>query len=147
MKKAYRVIAYLIALGVALQASFIAFGMFGFAHALDSGAVVDESYLEHNGNAGWVLHDIGGSCIEALALALLIVSFFAKVPGGKKWALIIIGVVFLQVALAFAAFVAPGFGMLHGINALVLFTTAIYTARRANRREPAMPEPELTAAP
>ena len=43
-------------------------------------------------------------------------SFFAKIPGGTKWALIVFGVVVLQYALAFFARLAtlPALGALHG---------------------------------
>jgi hypothetical protein len=61
-----------------------------------------------------------------LGLILLIVSFFAakQVPGARKWAGIVFGLILLQVALALFAFSIPALGALHGLNALAVFGTA-----------------------
>jgi heme A synthase len=63
---------------------------------------------------------------------LVILSFFAKIPGGAKWALIVFGVVVVQYALAFLARIAslPTLGALHGFNALILFGVAVTAAMR-----------------
>ena len=125
MKQTYRVLAGLIALGVLVQAGAIAFGWFDAINAVDSGEVIDGDY---EGNAGHAIHAIVGMMVmPLLGLIFLIASFFARkvVPGAVKWAGIVFGVTLLQVALAFAAFSAPVLGALHGINALVLFSTAV----------------------
>jgi hypothetical protein len=140
MKITYRVLAYLIATGVMLQAAFIAFAVFGLIHDIDSGQVVDQSY---EGNAGPSLHGITGMMvIPLLAIVFLIVSFFARIRGGVTWAGIVLGVVFLQVTLAFVAFGAEVVGLLHGFNALVLFTVALYAGLRVTRTRTAQPRPE-----
>ena len=131
MKSAYRALAYLIAAGVPLQAAFIAFVMFGLIHDVDQGEVVSQSYEP---NAGASLHGITGMLIiPSLAIILMIVSFFARVPRGVMWAGIIFGVVLLQVTFAFVAFGAEVVGLLHGFNALVLFTMALYAGLRVAR--------------
>jgi hypothetical protein len=43
MKSTYRILAYLVAAGVLLQAAFIAFVMFGIIDDVNAGAVVSES--------------------------------------------------------------------------------------------------------
>ena len=124
MKQTYRVVSGLIALGVLVQAAAIAFGWFGAIHELDNGLVIDENY---EGNAGHMLHGINGMYVmPLLGLILLIVSFFAakQVPGARKWAGIVFGLIVLQVALAIVAFSAPIVGALHGLNALALFASA-----------------------
>ena len=124
MKQTYRVVSGLIALGVLVQAAAIAFGWFDAIHGLDNGLVIDENY---EGNAGHVVHGINGMYVlPLLGLILLIVSFFAArtVPGARKWAGIVFGLIVLQVVLAFVAFGAPAVGALHGINALAIFATA-----------------------
>jgi hypothetical protein len=124
VKKTYRVLAGLIAIGVLVQAASVAFGWFDALSAVDAGTVIDGNY---EGNAGHVIHGVVGMMVMPLvALILLILSFFAKtaVPGAVKWAGIVFGVTLLQVALAFAAFSAPVVGALHGINALVLLGVA-----------------------
>ncbi len=60
--------------------------------------------------------------------------YIAKVPGGVKWAAITLLLVVLQVTLGIFGHETPYAGMLHGVNALALFTTAGYTARRAMLR-------------
>jgi hypothetical protein len=85
MRATYRVLAGLVAIGVVLQAMFIAVGWFTALHDMDDGLVIDKNY---DGNWGHVLHgQFGTLVIPLLALVLLVVSFFAKVPGGIKWAL------------------------------------------------------------
>jgi hypothetical protein len=145
MKLTYRVLAYLIAAGVLLQAAFIAFGVFGLVHDVDSGKVVDENY---EGNAGGMLHALNGTfIIPLLALALLVISFFARLPDGRKWAGIVLGLVLLQVALAYTAFGAPIVGSLHGVNALALFAVALLAGCRAGRAAVTPPADESAAAP
>jgi hypothetical protein len=138
MRSTYRVLAGLVALGVVAQASFIAGAWFGVIKDIDDGAILDENY---EGNLGHVLHGIfGQGVIPLLALLLLIVAFFAKVPGGVKWALIVFGVVVLQFVLALISFGVPAVGALHGVNAIVLFTVAVMAARRAAAPAPASAE-------
>jgi hypothetical protein len=144
MKATYRVLAHLIALMVVIQAAGIALGVFGLIHDVDDGKIVDKDY---EGNIGFTIHFFGGQLIiPVLAIALLIVSFFAKVPGGVKWALIVFGVVVLQIALAFVSFGVWAVGGLHAINAFVLLGVAEITARRVNGAEAAKPEAPTGAA-
>jgi hypothetical protein len=79
--------------------------------------------------------------IPLLALVLLIVSFFAKVPGGIRWALYVVGLVALQITLAFVSFGAPVVGLLHGLNAFALAAVASMAARRAAAAPVAATEP------
>lgn len=140
MRGAYRVLAGLIALCVVLQASFIAGAWFGVIKDMDDGAVLDKNY---DGNLGHMLHSIfGTAAIPLLGLILLIVSFFAKVPGGVKWAGIVFGLIVLQVLLAFVSFGVPAVGALHGINAIAVLGTAITASRLASS-----PAPVTQAAP
>lgn len=128
MKSAYRVLAHLVALGVVVQAMAIAFGWFAVIKDVDGGTTIDSSF---EGNAGHMIHGmVGMNLIPLLALVLLIISFFAKVPGGVKWAAIVFGLTVLQVALAFVAFGAPVVGALHGLNALALFAVSVIAGRR-----------------
>jgi hypothetical protein len=139
MKSAYRVLAHLVALGVVVQAMAIAFAWFGVIHDVDGGATIDASF---EGNAGHAIHGmVGMNVLPLVALVLLIVSFFAKVPGGVKWAAIVFGLTVLQVVLAFVAFGAPVVGALHGLNALALFAVAVVAGRRVRTASPALTAP------
>jgi hypothetical protein len=134
MKPTYRVLALLIALGVAVQSMSIALGFFI--------VLKDKNTAE---NIGLELHSVVGMMvIPFLALVLLIVSFFAGVAGGVKWAAIIFGLVVLQVLLAFAALGAPAVGALHGLNALALIAVAGIAGSRVAKQ--AAPSPTSTEA-
>lgn len=129
MKATYRVLAMVIAAGVVLQAMFIALAWFTAIKDMDDGLVIDKNY---DGNLGHTLHgQIGMTVIPLLALALLIVSFFAHLAGGVKWAAIVVGLVVLQVVLAFLSFAVPAIGALHGLNAFALLAVAAIAGRRA----------------
>lgn len=133
MKATYKVLAHLITLDVILQAASIAFGIFGLAHDVDNGKVITEDY---DGNFGLAWHGMSGMMfIPALTLLLFIVSFFAHIPGGVKWAAFVLLAVVLQIVLAFVGFGVPAVGALHGINALVIIGLAETAARRANVAE------------
>jgi hypothetical protein len=137
MRNAYRVLAYLVAAGVALQAAAIAYAMFGLTKWIERGGTLDQSTEltpALDGYTRFQLHGIGGVFIvPALALLLLISSFFAKAPGAIKWALIVFGVTVLQVALGLFAHFVAGVGWLHGANALIVFTTAVMAGMRVHR--------------
>jgi heme A synthase len=144
MTKTYRILADAIATAVALQAALIAFATFGLMNDLDGGKVLDRSY---DGNAGWMLHAvIGDVVIPLMALILMIVAVRAKVPGGVRWAAVVLGVVIVQVALAGVAHAASVVGLLHGLNALILFTVALLAARRGRAQSGAgEPAPSVVA--
>lgn len=145
MKLTYRVLAMLIAVGVVLQAATIAYAWFDVIKDLDGGAVIDENF---EGNAGHALHGILGlMVIPALAIVLLIISFFAKVRGGVKWAALVLLTAVLQIVLAFVSFGVAAVGALHGINALVMLAVAGTAARRASERDVEAASPVVTAAP
>ncbi len=145
MRSTYRALAGLVAVGVVLQAAFIAFAWFDVLSAVDGGEVFDEN---SEGNIGHMLHGIVGMMgIPLVCIALLIVSFFARIPGGVRWAAIVLAVAVVQVLLAFASFEAPVLGLLHGANALVLAIVAGRAARQAGVGEPASgPAPSRAGA-
>ncbi|MEI8407537.1 MULTISPECIES: hypothetical protein [unclassified Kribbella] len=143
MRSVYRVLAGLIAIGVLVQAMSVALGWFTALKDMDEGAVISKNT---DFNFGQGMHGIVGMMvIPALALLLLIVSFFARVEGGIKWALYVFGVVVLQIALAFGAWALPAIGALHGLNAFALLAVASMAARKASG-PPAAPV-EAPAAP
>jgi hypothetical protein len=137
MKQVYRVLAYLVAAGVAIQAASISYGMFALIKWVERGGTLDQSTEltpALGGYVGFSWHAMGGIfALPALSLLFLISSFFAKVPGGIKWALIVFGVTVLQVALGLFSHSVAGVGWLHGINALALFGTAVMAGMRVNR--------------
>jgi hypothetical protein len=138
MKVAYRVLAGLVQVIVVLQAAFIAFGLFGLGHWVDQGNDLTKGAMESDtskitGGTGLILHGLGAIAIVLVALALLVVAFFAKIDGGVRWAALIVGDVILQWVLAFAGFGVPIIGALHGLNAFVLFMLGMMASQAAAR--------------
>ena len=124
MRTAYRVLAYLLALSVAVQASLIAFGAFALEDSIDNGPVSDGD------TTGVTLHHSFAYVVALFAIALLAVSFGAKVEHGVRWAAIPLGLIVAQFFLAYAAYSAPVVGVLHGLNALAIFAVALLAGRR-----------------
>lgn len=143
--KAYRFFAYLIAVEVVLQASFIAFGVFGETKWIeDDGGVLNKAVLDADkhptftGAIGYGLHFLNGMMlIPLIAVIFLIVAFFAKVPSGAKWAAIVLLLVVVQVAMGLSGIV--WLGPLHGINAFILFGTAVMAGKRATAAPASVP--------
>lgn len=148
MRSAYRALAYIVAVEVVVQAAAIAFAFFGLGKWIDDGATLDKSTMESQPNftgaIGFAIHGINGQMIiPLLALILLIVSFFAKIPDGSKWAGFVLLAVVVQVALGMFGHAVPALGPLHGLNAFILFAVAGYAASRVKSSVAPAPEPRL----
>jgi hypothetical protein len=138
MRGAYRVLALLIPVLVAVQAAAVAVNAFGMFQWVDEGQSLTKAVLEGDwewtGAWGAILHGVVGMMvIPLIALLLLIVSFFAKLTGGVLAALVVLLDTVVQVGLAFVAFETPEIGALHGLNAFVLFGLAMMAAQRAKK--------------
>jgi len=94
MRTAYKVLAFLVAAEVAVQAMVMVWGIAGLGKWVDGGGVLDKAVFEEamgSGGmpfsefAGLLVHGINGMFVVPLiALVLLIVSFFTKVRGAIK---------------------------------------------------------------
>ena len=153
MRSAYKFLAYAIDVLILLQAAAIAWAVFGLSSWIEDGNSIDKAKLEnHDGflfteERGFMIHGINGQMIiPLLAIILLVVSFFAKVPGGVKWAGYVLLAVVVQVMLGMFAHGVPGLGALHGLNALILFTVAVVASRRAKAAASSQAEPQAEAA-
>lgn len=144
MRSTYKFLGYAIAVLVVVQAGAIAWAFFGLSDWItNDNGVIDKAYLECDdcesfGTAEWgfAIHMFfnGLVLIPLLSLIMLVVSFFAKVEGGVKLALTIVLLVVLQVIVLpmLSREIDPGFGALHGINALILLGAAAGAGRRAS---------------
>jgi hypothetical protein len=146
MRTVYRVLAYAIAAMVAVQAAAIGYAVFAQLHFLESGGTLDGATLESGapGTAAFIFHMLNGYVVLLVALALLIVSFFAKIPQGVRWAVIVLVCTFLQIAFGTLSRLLAPIGAVHGAIALVLFGVALMAAMRA--RKPAAVEEPVAAA-
>jgi hypothetical protein len=136
MKSAYRVLAYLMALEVLVQAGAIAYALFGLGAWIQSGGVLDKAAMESEttefpGVSGFMVHGMNGQMIvPVIAVLLLVVAFFAKVRGGVALAGMVFGGVAVQVALGILGHSLPLLGWVHGILAIFIFAAALTAARR-----------------
>ena len=157
--KAYRILAFTIAVLVVVQAGAIAWAFFGMTSWItDEGGVVNKELLEctdceqeFTAEWGFAIHMffVGLVLIPLTSLILLITSFFAKVPGGVAMAGGIFGLVILQVFVlpVLSREVWSGFGALHGVNAIVLLGLAYMAGKRASVAIGAPVEPAAPTAP
>lgn len=152
MKTVYRVLGFLIGALVFVQAAAVAYGFFGLGKWVEGGGVVDKAAMESDtttfpGLNGLVIHGLFGTMvIPIVALLFLISSFFAKIPGGVVWALIVVGTVIVQVLLGLLAHSVPALGILHGMVALALLGLAINAAQRVPKALTATSEPAMANA-
>ena len=144
MRKTYRILANAIAALVVVQAGAIAWAFFGLTNEIDkNGLVINKACLESDSGCGggftaewgFAIHMFfnGTILIPLVTIILLIVSFFAKVPGGVKYAAIVFVLVALQafVLPVLSREVGSGFGALHGVNALILMGMAMMAGKQA----------------
>jgi hypothetical protein len=140
MRKTYRILADIIAIEVVIQAMMIVFAVAGLFHWIDGGATLDQSVIDGweddpptwQGAIGHFIHVMNGQfLIPLLGLALLIVSFFAAVPRGTMLAGVILASIIVQVAAGIIAGSAPWVGLIHGLNAFILFGAALQAAKMA----------------
>ena len=138
MRSAYKILGHTIAGFVAIQAAAIALWVFGMLHWVDADEnsltpQVSEDRLEGvTGSLGITIHSFGAIIVALLAIILLIISFFAKVEGGVKWASFVFLAVLFQWVIAIVSFETPGLGFLHGLNALVIAWLGWRVAKQAD---------------
>lgn len=154
MKRTYGVLAFLISFAVVVQAMLIVWGIAGLEKWIDDGGVLDKAAAESDEKlwpevVGLMIHGMNGMMIiPALALLLLIFSFFAKVDGGVKMAIIVLVLVAVQITLGLIGHSVPALGALHGLNAFLLLGSAVHAGMRSRRKTgvTASEEPEPLAA-
>jgi hypothetical protein len=136
MRTTYKVLAYALAVEVLVQAMAIAYAIAGLGKWVeDDGGVLNKQVLDSDnasfqGVGGFAVHGINGTMvIPLLVLVLLVVSLFAKIPGGTRRAGILVGLVALQVFLGIFSHSLPAAIVLHALNAFGIFVMAALTAR------------------
>ena len=134
MQKTFRVLARLIAAGVVAQAVLIAAAHFWAIGQVQDGRQLDSSSLTDNAGDGlhWLLGQI---VIPLLAIALVLAGALIRQRRALVWASVVLGLVIVQIALAYVAGAVPWLGFLHGLNAFVLLGVVLRIP--APDREPA----------
>jgi|tagenome__1003787_1003787.scaffolds.fasta_scaffold20839051_2 uncharacterized sodium:solute symporter family permease YidK len=138
MRNVYRVLAYLLAVEVVVQAMAIAYAIAGLGKWVeDDGGVLNKQVIDSDspdfpGVGGFATHGINGTMIiPIIIILLLIVSFFAKIPGGVRKAAILFGLVALQVFLGIFSHSIPFVIVLHVLNAFAILGMSLVAARSA----------------
>jgi hypothetical protein len=155
MRTAYKLLAYLVAIEVVIQAMAMVWAIAGLGRWVDGGGVLDKAAMESGGTpfpevTGLLVHGINGSfVVPGIALLLVIVSFFTRLRGSVTWAATVFVLTVVQGQLGYLGHEIPAVGALHGLNALALFTVALYTGRRirtATRRGRTLAEDQAPEA-
>lgn len=144
MRTAYRVLAYALVAEVVLQAMMIGIALAGVNKWIDDGHTVTKQVVDSHprfaGSIGFPIHAINGEMlVPLLVLALLVVSFFVKMPEATRRAAILVGLVVLQVVLGLTLQGAPYVALLHVLNAFAILAVALLAARSVPSR------PEVSA--
>jgi len=156
MRKTYQIIAQVIAGLVVLQAALMVWAIAGLFSWIDEGNSIDKSVVEgwadepptFDGAIGHFIHAFisGTILIPLLGLILLIVSFFAKVPRGVALAAaVVVSIVVQYLAGTLAEPDMPYLGLIHGLNAFILFGLALAAGKAAKdaAATPAEPAPAV----
>ena len=151
MRVAYRVLAYAIAVEVAIQAMAAVWASAGLGKWIAGGGVADSSLMESEATpfpevAGFIVHGVNGTfVVPIIALALMVTSFFTRTRRAIGVAVTLFVLVVLQGQLGFLGHEIPAVGAAHGLNGLILFVLALYAAWRVSGSI-ARPSARTTAA-
>jgi len=111
---------------VVVQVALAAFGAFDAVHKADK-TPISKKTIEN----GFTAHGIVGTLILLLMLILLIVAVASRQgPQQTKLAGLIFGLGVIQLLLGLVSTSAPVLGLLHGLNALAIFSTTGLLAHR-----------------
>ena len=139
----YRYWITLVWLAVVAQICAAAYGAFYTADKLssqsgpDESKTVSETVFDH----GFSVHSALGYLIFLGTLVLLVIALIARLGKPRIWLVVAVPVaVAVQIVLAWISEGVHGVGVLHGLNALVIFALTGYLtgqAWRAHRADPA----------
>lgn len=143
MRTTYRILADLVAIGVAVQSMAIVWAIAGLLHWVNGGGTLKKGWEDHmpdfQGSSGFAIHGIiGGMVLPVIALALLVIAFFAGVRNGTKIAGGVVALVVLQMLAGMAGEDAPWLGLFHGLIPFAIFSAAIVAARAAGEKQTAV---------
>ncbi len=138
MQTVYRYWALLVFLAVVVQVAFAGFGAFGVANDVADGKSVNEDRFDDL----WGLHTGWGYAVLLGALVLLVLALIARL--GKRRVLRtlgLLGLVVVQVLLAWFGEEVPVIGTLHPVNAFLILGFSGWLAMTAWRGEPTLARP------
>jgi hypothetical protein len=116
VQSVYRYWAWIVFIAVCLQIGLAGYGAFYVANAVDDNPVNEDKFED-----GFGLHMGVGYLIVLLVLVYLLIAFAARV--GKARIIknaILLGLLILQVILAWVGSEVPAIGFFHPLNALLI---------------------------
>jgi len=152
MKTAFRVIAWVIAGAVMVQAAVMVFAIAGLFKYVSEGGVVSEqtepdAIVE---GVGVVIHvTLANYLFPLLGLVAVVIAAFTRRASTIWTAVILLVLILLEWFLGVAGYSAPIAGFLHGINGLAIFGLALLagmgfmTRSRVEAHRPAREAAEL----
>ena len=142
MNSAFRIWASIVSLAIIVQVGLAGYGAFHAVDEADDKGTIGKNAVSDGFNA----HAALGYIILLAALILLVLAFVARRAGGPsrvKSSAVVLGLIVLQLPLAWLGAATPGLGILHGMNALAVAGVAGSLAgrewaahRSAGRRAP-----------
>ena len=119
MNSAFRIWASIVSLAIIVQVGLAAYGAFHTVDVSDDKGTIGKDSVSD----GFSVHTTLGYIILLAALILLILALVARRggdPARVKWSAAILGLIVLQILLAWAGDATPWLGILHGMNALAV---------------------------
>ncbi len=119
MNSAFRIWASLISLAIIVQVGLAAYGAFNAVDKSDDNGTIGKTAVSDGFNA----HTALGYIILLAALILLVLAYAGRgtgSPGRLRWSALILGLLVVQVLLAWAGDATQWLGILHGMNALAI---------------------------
>ncbi|WP_296667208.1 hypothetical protein [Demequina sp.] len=135
MRTTYKVLAYTICVLVGVQAASHAWASAGLGSWVEGGGVLDSTAFESDESlfpemAGFGIHAMNGMMIiPFVSLILLVIALISRTRKAMQWAGLVLLLVGVQIFLGFASFGVAALAILHGLNALALFTCALTAGR------------------
>jgi heme A synthase len=143
LNSVFRIWASLVSLAIIVQVGLAAYGAFNAVDKFDDGGTVKKDAVSD----GFGAHSAVGYLIFLAAIVLLVLAFLARSggPARVRWSGVLLGLIVVQILLAWAGGSTAWLGVLHGINALAVAGVAGSLAGRewAAHRGPRAPEPAV----
>lgn len=123
---AFRWLSAILFVAVVVQVALAAFGAFDAVHKADH-VSISKKTIENSFTA----HAVLGSLIVLVMLILLIIAAAGRAaPAHTKLVAVILGLGVLQAVLGAVSSSVPAVGLLHGLNALAIFSATGILAHR-----------------
>ena len=119
MNSAFRMWASIVSLAIIIQVGLASYGAFNAVDKADDQGTIGKDAVSD----GFGAHAGLGYIIFLAALILLILAFLSRRAGGPprvKWSGAILGLIVVQILLAWAGGASAWLGVLHGMNALLV---------------------------